>query len=345
MSQTRRAGGVVQTISLMNRSMLSNPFGFCCLQLSAFVALVVVVCIQPECAAQESKKETEPTTTKTLLAKDKWPIRITYYKSQAGKDAPVVVLLHSIGGNQLVWHNGFAEALQQQGYAVITFDFRKHGKSRPPKVSGDGKRTLRAKSDKAKKAGQDLKKNDYERMVHFDLEAVKKFIYDQHQARNLNMRKLAIIATEMSTPIAVSFAWRDWLKKPYDDNPNPLFGTPRGQDVQALVLLSPTTSCPGVSTTQPIKFLRQRKISFLICVGSKDHLYRKTSKKLYKQLGGENQQEGKERVYLREYSVSLRGADLIGKNIKTEPFIFAFLDRHLKQRKIPWRDRKSPLMD
>ena len=335
----------MSTCSQMKRRMLSVHYGSGRLQplVVLTVVLMISLCVTAECSAQDAKKKS-PATTKTLVTKDGWPIRITYYESQQGKNASVVVLLHSKGGNQLVWQNGFAKALQNQGHAVITVDLRKHGKSKLPKAGGVGNDKKKGKKGKkTKKTGGDLNRSDYQRMVTQDLERVKKFIYTEHQKQNLNMRKLAIVAAEMSTPIAVNYALVDWLKKPYDDSSNPLFRTPRGQDVRALVLLSPEPSCPGVSTAKPIKALKNLNVAFLLCVGTNDKLHKRRAETLFKQLGGENQPAKKKRIYLKQYDVKLRGTDLIGKKIGTEPFIFAFLDQHLKQRQIAWRNRKSKL--
>jgi hypothetical protein len=59
----------------------------------------------------------------------------TYFASGKGRDAPVVLLLHDFeykkGGDS--HQNGlddFAKALQKQGYAVLSFDFRGHGQSK-----------------------------------------------------------------------------------------------------------------------------------------------------------------------------------------------------------------------
>ena len=307
--------------------------------LKAFPLFVLFCVAGSQALAQStSKSEAGPVIEdQTLRARDGWPIYIKYYQSSLKKEAPVVVLLHKENGNSLVWQGdkGLARSLQERGFAVIAADLRKHGKSKAP-----GSAEENAANDP-----NALKPNDYPRMVEGDLEAIKDFIFEEHQKGNLNMRKMAIVGVEMSAPIAINYAVRDWLKKPYDDAPSLAAATPRGQDVQALVLLSPDRACPGVNTTRSLPFLKGREVAALICVGGEDSAYAKDAKLVFQQLGGTTQKE--ERVYLKKYPVKLRGTDLLGKStIKVEDLIQFFLEKHVKNltgAKYEWRDRRSRL--
>src|SRR5579863_10748255 len=190
---------------------------------------------------------------RVLTTDDDWQIYITFYpgprvgeKDNLSKETPVVLLLHGDKENRLAWdgERGLAPRLQHEGYAVISVDLRKHGQSANIRVSGDspagGKNT----------EGTNLQASDYQNMVDYDLEAVKKFIYEQHQAKALNMNKMAIIAAESSCGVAICFAVADWNKAPYDDAPTDEAKTRRGQDVRAIVLLSPTAKVKGLSVKE-----------------------------------------------------------------------------------------------
>src|SRR5690606_10555327 len=117
------------------------------------------------------------------------------------------ILLHGKGGDRLVWEQkgagatgkSFAAVLQDQGYAVVSVDLRKHGESK-------------------REDDKELRPDDYRAMVG-DLEAVKKFLLAEHQEKKLNINKLGIIAADDMAPVAVTFAQIDWQKKPYDDAP------------------------------------------------------------------------------------------------------------------------------
>ena len=276
----------------------------------------------------------KPATSRdeALTTKDGAEIKITYFKSSAGQDAPVVVMLHGKGSNRLVW-KGYAEALTKADFAVVTVDLRGHGES--VSDGGSGK-----KPDTAPKA------RDYAFMIAGDMEAVKKFLYEEHQKKELNMNKLAIVAADMSTPVAIAYTELDWEKVPYDDAPTLALRTPRGQDVQALVLLSPEVTAPGLAVSKSLNILRGLGRPVLICVGSKNTSDLAAAKKAYDQLvPKEPKEEDLKRVYLEQYDTKFRGTDLIGKGFKVEQHMFNFLVKHVKEHKSEWRDRRSKLLD
>lgn len=276
---------------------------------------------------------------KTLSSrKDGWPIHVTYYPSRLKQNASVVVLLHMRGGNRLVWtrKGGMAETLQSQGHAVIAVDLRKHGQSKPTSVSAVGKKKSRKGT-----ASSNLTRFDYNLMVISDMEAIKKFIFIEHQAKKLNMRKLAVVGAGMSGPVAVAFAANDWAKKPHSDAPTLSARTPRGQDVQALVLLSPESNVPGLQINRALKFLK-RRTAFLVCVG--DRNARKPlaeANKVYNQLKPISEDKEKRRNWLNPFPVQLQGTDLLGKRIGVEAVVQGFLKKYVGDLKVDWRNRQS----
>ena len=298
---------------------------------NVFSALaLVMVCGTTVVWAQGAKPATSQ--DQSLTTKDGAEIKITYFKSQAGQDAPVVVMLHGKGSNRLVW-KGYAEALQKVDFAVVTVDLRGHGESVSPGDSG-------------KKTDSTPKARDYALMIAGDMEAVKKFLYEEHQKKELNMNKLAIVAADMSTPVAIAYTELDWEKVPYDDAPTLALRTPRGQDVQALILLSPEVSAPGLVVTKSLNVLRNLGRPVLVCVGSKNGSDLSAAKKTYDQLSPkEPKEESLRYVYLEQYDTKFRGTDLIGKGFKVEQHMYNFLVKHLKEHKSEWRDRQSKLLD
>ena len=324
--------------------------------------------------AQDGKKDKD-IDDKTIYAIDNWPLKLTYYKSSAGKEAAVVVLLHQKRESRMVWtaKGGVAETLHGEGFAVIAVDLRKHGESKPGGAEEEPKKSTADKDKSAKKsAGGELKKEDYVGMV-LDMEAVKKFIFEEHQKGNLNMRKMAIVAPAMSAAVAIVFTARDWEKKPYDDASTPAARTPRGQDVQSLVFLSPETNLPGLAAHQVMPVLKNFPIASLVVVGKDDSAENKDqAKKLFQQLGGDpakiapakksepakktkdkeadSHKDDKDKVrhYYQEPPGKLRGTDMLGKKLGIEGDIVVFLKHHMKDLKGPfyeWRDRQSRLTD
>jgi pimeloyl-ACP methyl ester carboxylesterase len=278
---------------------------------------------------------------KILQTKDQGSLHITYYKSPGDRESPVVVLLHMKDGNRFVWQSkegGFAPQLQKQGYAVITVDLRFHGQSKSGGAVGAGNANQGA-GKKKKKAGIDLKNSDLDAMVALDMEAVKDFIKDEHQAGNLNMNKMGIVGPEMGASIAVAYAALDWDKEPYDDA-QPGFQTPRGQDVRALVLISPQEKYHGMAMAKLITPLKDPDmgIAFLIC-SSSDAQDKKESEKIYEMAATPS--INKKRMYLQSYSGKLTGTELLGKGLKIEDYMLVFFQKHLKDLEAPWRDRQS----
>lgn len=271
----------------------------------------------------------------TLTAQGGWPIAITYFGSSNGADAPVVVLLHGKGSNKRVWDNKFAPILQQNGYAVVTVDLRKHGKSQPnvPGAAGNS-------NQKGSSRGGNLSALDYKSMVGLDLEAVWKFLFEEHQKKNLNMQKTAIIAADMSVPIALNYAFLDWSKVPYDDAPVVSAKTPKGQTVRALVLISPESKVKGLTSSQPAVRLKEPAlgISFFVCSSSGDSYDRNYTEKLFSQLTSASNSKG--RMYKETYPGKLRGTDMLGRRLGLEVDILKFLDAHLKKLPGDWSDRR-----
>ncbi len=331
--------------------------------------------------AQEKQEKPEDKAIPSLA--DGWPLKLTYYKSTEGKEAAVVLLMHMKGESRLVWSapsptapKGFAEQLHSKGFAVIAVDLRKHGQSKPGADADDPKKAAPADKDKTKKAagGSDLKPADYQLMVR-DMDSIKRFIYEEHLKGNLNMRKMAIVAPGMSAAIGITFAAADWQKPPHDDASTPAGRTPRGQDVQAMVFLSPETTLPLVPAHLVVPQFKAigAPMAALILVGKTDPQDKDQAKNLFKQLGGdpaktaapkkaaepkktgkdkekekekEAEKENKERLFYIELNAKLRGTELLGKKLGIEEAIIGFLHDHVQLLKGPdydWRDRKSKL--
>ena len=216
-----------------------------------------------------------------------------------------------------------ATDLQQKGdFAVVTVDLRGHGESPLPKKG-------------------ELKKTDYQAMVAFDMEAVKDFLLEEHTKKNLNMNKLGIVACEFSASVAILYTELDWEKLPYDE----LEQTPRGQDVQALALISPDANTPGLSTNKAIAAIRGLKRPIVIAVGDKNAHDLSAANKIFDQLiiKKDKDREKEDPPYLWKYEENFSGMDLVTKNANVRNHIFAFLAKYVKEHKSDWRDRRSQL--
>jgi hypothetical protein len=154
---------------------------------------------------------------------------------------------------------------------------------------------------------------------------------------------MAIIGAGMGAAVATRYAAIDWLKKPHSDGP---VGnqTPRGQDVRALVLLTPESEIIGLSMPDAIKTVRTPlfNVAMLFAVGKKDKADKGQTKKLYDQASSlENTEKNPQRIYLMEYNTPNRGTQMLGKGLPVELNIMNFLKKHLQELQSEWRDRES----
>ncbi len=258
---------------------------------------------------------------KTVVTEDRVELKLTYYKSISGKDSPVVVMLHGKRGTRLQW-KGLASELQVKGeFAVVTVDLRGHGES------------------SLKRA--ELKKTDYQAMAALDMEAVRDFLFEEHQRGQLNINRLGIVACDFSASVALVYTELDWGKQPYDDSPNPELRTPRGQDVRALALISPDTTTPGLMANKAAGGLRGLPIAIMIAASEKNTHDAAASKKLYDQLA--TKREKTENLYFEKYPEDVKGMDLVLQDPNIRSHIFVFLDKYVKQYQSEWRDRRSRL--
>lgn len=307
------------------------------------------------CSAQQKKPVDSSALEKEdriLSTKDGYNLHVTYYKSTMERDAAVVVLLHMKDGNRFVWQtepNGFARTLQKEGFAVVTVDLRYHGENKGggAAAAGNANQGGPGKKKGKKAQGLDLKLGDYDAMVELDMEAVKSFIYEEHQAGRLNMAKMGIVGPEMGASIAAAYAVLDWDKEPYDDG-QPGYQTPRGQDVRALVLISPEEKYHGILMPKLLPPLKdaEKQIAILVCSGS-DPREKAQADKIFDMInppisGNKENRANADRMYIKAYTPKLTGTDLLEKKeVGVEALMLGFLDKHLKKLEIPWRDRRN----
>jgi hypothetical protein len=167
-------------------------------------------------------------------------------------------------------------------------------------------------------------------------------------AERLNMNKTAIIAPEMSAAVAILYTIRDWQKRPYDDG----LKTPRGQDIRALLLLSPESKPKGLSTGTSITAIGRLasntspalSFSTVFFYGTADKKDKRgETRRMHKTASGVK--GAKEKVKLQKYPYKYRGVELIGANnarTKCEQHMLGFLNANLKKlTQTPWKDRRS----
>lgn len=284
---------------------------------------------------EEKDKVPDPENV-TVETNDGVTIKATYYASKLKKKAVPIIMLHGWEGNRGDFHL-MASVLQKQGYAVICPDLRGHGQSLKYKLAGGDTEDFELEK---------MKGADLEKMVR-DVEAVKKFLVVKNNAGELNIEALCVVGAQLGCSIAMMWSAEDW-------NVRSLPSFKQGQDVKAMVLLSPVESFRGVTTRGPLGHpIVKAKLSTLICVGKEEPKPHGDAKRMHsamlrfhgKQPTDEKEAAKKQDLFFVEDETSLQGTDLLRNGLQTPAEIqkFLYLRLSLKLDDYEWTERKNPL--
>jgi pimeloyl-ACP methyl ester carboxylesterase len=277
---------------------------------------------------QDDKKD-EPVAPQdvTLKTRDGVTIVATYYGSHEGKNALPIILLHAAKGSRGDFRN-LALTLQKAGHAVIAPDLRGHGDS------------TTMPDDRA----AELQQVDVAAMVSQDVEAVKNYLIERNNAAELNIDKLCLVGPEMGSVVALNFAARDWSWPP-------LATGKQGQDVKALVLISPEWTHRGVRINDAIAHPQvQSQLSVLIVAGKNNATAVREARRLFTAFERfhappkPGDEEAQQMIWMRTPSTRLQGTELVNeRRAKVDELIVEFIDARVASQKIPWYERRNPL--
>lgn len=193
-------------------------------------------------AAEELKLETS----------DGWRIAAWYYAAPTeAKATATVILIHDLGGSHKTVVD-LARSLQRAGCAVVAPDLRGHGASltRPGDDNGvkgdsaDPHQLLRKGDFEAMATSHGRVRDDPKSSQRGDIEAVRDWIKRQSEAGALDIDRLCIVGSGLGATLASLWTAADW-------NWPPTTAGPQGQQVRAVVLVSPAMSKRGLSMTAP----------------------------------------------------------------------------------------------
>lgn len=199
----------------------------------------------PKPAAQTpvpKKGEAPPEPEHMILdTKDGVKLKCTYFASpkslegEGGHSVVPIILLHDWEGDrrQLLEFGAF---LQSVGHAAIIPDLRGHGES--TQVAGGGA-TLDATRFRKGEVTSAQK----------DIERCKKYLVQRHNEGQVNIDLLCVVAVGKTGVLAVQWTLNDWFAFP-PFNPK---GIKQGQDVKALLLVSPQKKLAGISMVPNLK--------------------------------------------------------------------------------------------
>jgi pimeloyl-ACP methyl ester carboxylesterase len=294
----------------------------------------------PQQQAKKAPKLPEPEDV-PLETKDGVSLMATYYPGTAKKETIPIIMVHGLDGQRGDFH-AMAMYLQGLGHASIVPDLRGHGQSKAQKLPNGATRTIKVDA---------MNRLELERMM-FDLEACKKFLLDQNNKGEVNIEELCVMGSEFGSILAVRWAALDWSAKIL-----PAFK--QGQDVKALVLLSPLQTYKGVSLREALVFPPvQTQVAVMLIAGTKDTKATSEAKKIYNSLHGhhpkvDDDDEARKVVVLLQPETALAGTKLLTTSLRLPTWgsppqaIARFIDLRLVDRKadFPWQERKSPLAE
>lgn len=287
-------------------------------------------------AVAKDKKEIPPPKDIVRRTKDGLDLVGTFYGSIEGKDAVPVILLHGYKGDR----RDFGELpglLQKAGCAVLAIDLRGHGEST---------KLVRPNGTTTNLDATRLRKEDFALMVSQDLEEAKRFLMEKNNAGELNIEKLCIVGAEMGATIGLNYAALDWSW--------PTLSTGKqGQDVKALVLLSPQYTFRGIPIGQALNLPAiQQTLSCMLVVGSGDNSSMRDANRIHKILEKHRpapptdpaEVQEKQDLFLVTPETSLSGTKMLGESsLEVNPRIAKFIELRLQNKKFPWTDRSGKL--
>lgn len=315
----------------------------------AFVSSVVMVALGaatlPSAKAQTSRPKVPPPIEVTLTTKDGVLLRATYYESTAGQQAVPVVMLPDFNETRAVF-DPLARALQNPpqsasptspqilSRAVIAVDLRGHGGSKAART-GNGS-TIELQANR-------FQPQDFQAMVTFDMEAVRSFLVEQNDAGRLNLNSLGIVGSGMGANVAMLWSAKDWATPP-------LPVRKQGQDVKALVLLSPRWNFKGLMLRDPLKFPPiQQQLSIMLAYGVEDKEVAKESQNIVNAISKFHPEPPADRVeQLKDFFVYAPETNLQGTKLLTSDAfgigdkIVSFLETRLGRQGFPYSLRKGP---
>lgn len=319
-----------------------------CRKLACFALFIALTVTSADRVAGQTTGEGRPPESVTLTTKDGVQLKATYFPGPAdkgstqAKQATPVVLLHDFKSTRAVF-TPLALLLQTSGgqgadkpsFAVVSVDLRAHGES-TKLLTPDG---ATAELDAAK-----ISKDGLIAMASLDMEAVRNFLVNKNDASELNLNKLCLVGSGMGASVAANWAVQDWAAPP-------LAVGKQGQDVKAIVLISPRWSYNGLSMQNPMKFAPlKQNVAWLLIGGAQDPKAKADFLRIQKLLekshpatkkSGAQQNSGLAVVSLPS---SLQGDTLVsqsGEQINEQ--VVKFLMQNVAAGQQPWLSRRNRL--
>ena len=280
----------------------------------------------------------------SLSTADGLKLEMTYFPGRKGKDSIPVILLHAWKGSRqdFVKDEGLASYLQDKlGCAVVVPDLRGHGESTSIK---NGKKTDTLKAEKLTPA-------QFNQMVTQDLMAVKDFLWEKNNAKQLNIDKLCVVGIEMGASLALNYAVMDAVG--YDQGQWRFGPLKLGRFVKAVVLISPDMSFRGLNIKPALNAPEIRKnLPVLVLVGKGNPTRAADAKRVYDMFKTARPPAADEKlesqtVWFKRLDTSLQGIKLVDEASLDVPkwigrFLYFRLVKNPDAADYRWEPRTLP---
>lgn len=277
------------------------------------IAVATTASAQPR--PQGDKTEDLKPRAVTLTARGGVALRAWYGPSDKGKEAVPVLIVHEWKGQGMPYA-GLVIALQKAGCAVLVPEYRGHGGSREYTDRRGRTREFNIST---------MGPRDVEAILAADLEAAKGFLKKENNEGKLNLNALTVIGVREGCILGAHWAMRDWRF--------PSVGRiKQGQDVKALVLVSPETNLKGLAVDPPLRDPALLRLPIMIVVGS-ESAEAAEARRLAKQIEGRKKRAGRGEAQGFEFktvSTSLSGPALINEAESVVPSIVEFVNAQVE---------------
>ncbi|MEM7314956.1 MAG: alpha/beta hydrolase [Planctomycetota bacterium] len=278
-----------------------------------------------------------------LKIKDGLQLAYRYYPGPAESTTVPVILLHGFEGQGGDFDRLARYLRSKEGgsHSVLVPDLRGHGKStsiEPP----NGDKSIKVQANR-------LRKDDFGKMLRLDMEAMKRFLLKEHAEESLNIEGLTLVGADLGGLLAIHFAAQDWSWPS-------LAGVKQGQDVRAVVLLSPLQTFKGINTKEPLMQDDVRStVSFLMMYGRDSSKQAGTirrinaSLKRYRKTKFDSPEErrAEQDLFIFDLPTSLQSTKLLtDRQLPTANRIREFIGARVVDKmkeEFPWKSRTNPL--
>jgi len=264
--------------------------------------------------------EPAPAAAELLTTRDGVQLAGTYLPGGKGNTSVPVGLLHAYKGDRRDFRR-LALHLQAQGHAVILPDLRGHGASTR---STNGTVLTPASVN-------------FQAMATSDMEAIANLLVEKNNRQELNLDALCVVGAEMGAAVAIVWAAIDWSQP---------VGAPWGQDVKALVLLSPKVAFRNLKLSDALRNKAVTKeLSLLILVGKENSRALAEAARLEAVFAAERRESARpeqRNLFFGRLATPLQSTDLVADlELGVADSIAEFIDLRLVKQPFPWKARAA----